>query len=289
MKDIKGAMPSEQLHEGVPVEPYKTNDVEKVMDTSFLPLVKENINKKEEEMKFQLPAACFAEDMAPGNLLETFIDQEFGHMDTLDTIEELGDQREIPLLKNMLNATKDEPTQQRILHVMQQLNERLIRFKKEIKPVIPIEDPDIALYSIFNDYFKNSDTEAKLILLEHIAVVGDEKELHFLSKLQEDPEMEIRTLAKREYDILSQRLALARENDKLLKTKEVEGKSSKTNTLFDIDFELGQEVKTPTAQEIQQKNKEELVGNAARKKSIFDVWVQQALKYSGKMMEKYNG
>jgi hypothetical protein len=51
-------------------------------------------------------------------------------------------------------------------------------------------------FSIFQELFRTCDSESKLILLDEILAVGDEKEVHFLKTLLNDPDKKVRTKAE---------------------------------------------------------------------------------------------
>lgn len=52
-------------------------------------------------------------------------------------------------------------------------------------------------FSIFQELFRTCDNESKLILLDEILAVGDEKEVYFLKTLLNDPDKKIRTKAEK--------------------------------------------------------------------------------------------
>ncbi len=58
--------------------------------------------------------------------------------------------------------------------------------------------PDIEFkgFSIFQELFRSCDTESKLILLDEILAVGDEKEVHFLKTLSNDSNKKVRAKAE---------------------------------------------------------------------------------------------
>ncbi len=70
---------------------------------------------------------------------------------------------------------------------------------------------DTAYLSIFHELFRRADTESKLILLDEILAVGDEKELHFLIALTTSPNKALREkailLSRQLQDIISRRHA----------------------------------------------------------------------------------
>ncbi len=176
-----------------------------LMEIDFLPIVD---NQKKEwrdiAIKFPLPSPCFPIEMNNKNLMETFIDEEYSNMDLLEAIEELGDKREIPFLKEMMEIGEEA--------IKERITELIRVFSKENEPSIftgsnSSGNLDNGPYSIFEDFFRHCDTEGKLILLEEIATVGDEKELYFLSKLLTDPEIKIRERAKKAHDELKNRIS----------------------------------------------------------------------------------
>ena len=61
-------------------------------------------------------------------------------------------------------------------------------------------------FSIFREFFREYDTESRLLLLEHIAEVGEKKEWEFLRELQQDPEPAIRARAVQMLKILGDKL-----------------------------------------------------------------------------------
>lgn len=115
-------------------------------------------------------------------------------MRLLDDIEALGDQREIPVLKELLEGAKTTSVIDRINEIMKafELEIPAQPSQKEIKPISVEFKP----FSVFEDLFRTCDTEAKLILMDEIIDIGDEKEVEFLKSLLEDPEIRIREKAK---------------------------------------------------------------------------------------------
>ncbi|UCD61307.1 MAG: HEAT repeat domain-containing protein [Flavobacteriaceae bacterium] len=56
--------------------------------------------------------------------------------------------------------------------------------------------PEFKGFSIFQELFRTCDRESKLILLDEILAVGDEKEVHFLKTLLNDADKKVRTKAE---------------------------------------------------------------------------------------------
>ncbi|MDX1333009.1 MAG: HEAT repeat domain-containing protein, partial [Robiginitalea sp.] len=61
-------------------------------------------------------------------------------------------------------------------------------------------------FSIFREFFRSYDREAKLILLDEIPEIGTVKELHFLEEVFEDPDEKVANRARKVYQLLARRL-----------------------------------------------------------------------------------
>lgn len=154
------------------------------------------------------PGACDLGDLFYANgLLKTYIDEEFDQLDLLDAIGALGDKREIPLLEKLLDRNGDDTNKLRIKELLERFSKEMDSCFFEKKPPLLADGQEQIHYSIFEELFRNCDTASKLILLNEIVAVGDEKELYFLSKLFDDPEKPIRKKAKEEHRKLSGRLS----------------------------------------------------------------------------------
>jgi HEAT repeat protein len=125
-------------------------------------------------------------------------------MRLLDDIEELGDQREIPLLKELRSKSNHVVINNRIEQIMQQFKTR--EPKTFSKDTIASINDEFKPFSVFEDLFRTCDIEAKLILIDEVVVVGDEKELGFLEELTKDPNPELREKAIKVLEALDNRL-----------------------------------------------------------------------------------
>ncbi|WP_149303210.1 HEAT repeat domain-containing protein [Pareuzebyella sediminis] len=190
-------------------------------------------------------------------------------MGLLDDLEDLGDHREVPFLKELLEQENKAFVKDRI--------QRLIdRFTKpyEMTGKNEVDPPKmLPFFSVFADLFKNLDVESKLILLDEVVHVGDHKEIEFLDGLLEDPNEKIRKKAsivlkqlieklsknvpktiesgieplgaERQWIDISEevepidKMADNRSYQKLLDNMEIE--PSPKSEIFEIDFELLQE------------------------------------------------
>jgi HEAT repeat protein len=115
-------------------------------------------------------------------------------MRLLDDIEALGDEREIPVLRELLEEAKTTCVIDRINEIMEafELEIPAQPSQRNIKPISAEFKP----FSVFEDLFRTCDTEAKLILMDEIIDIGDEKEVEFLKSLLDDPEIRIREKAE---------------------------------------------------------------------------------------------
>jgi len=137
-------------------------------------------------------------------------------MGLLDDLEELGDHREIPLLQELKAEESKGFIRDRIATMMAKFNGERDN-KKKAKPVD--DSADLPVFSVFADLFKDLDTDCKLILLDEIIHVGDEKEIEFLDGLLEDGYPRIRSKAKIVLELLIEKLS--REKPKACYTKGV--------------------------------------------------------------------
>ena len=125
-------------------------------------------------------------------------------MRLLDDIEELGDQREIPLLKELRSKSNQVVIINRIEQIMQQFKTR--EPKTFSKDTIASINEEFKPFSVFEDLFRTCDIEAKLILMDEVVAVGDEKELGFLKALTNDPDKDLREKAIKVLEALDSRL-----------------------------------------------------------------------------------
>lgn len=145
----------------------------------------------------------------------------------LDLIEALGDQREIPLLHDIME-------QSRMDFIKERAKELINRFSRkddlyEVAWELDAFQDNIVEYNIFEELFTTCDTDSKIILMKEMLVVGDQKEVRFLKKLlRGDPEQKIRNTAIKVLKQLEERL-LKEEKDFLEQAKNE--MKSKTDTL----------------------------------------------------------
>lgn len=149
------------------------------------------------EVDFEEINTPFIQDESYSNLIPEPIyydEHETYMMGLLDDLQELGDYREIPLLEELLAGETKTFIKDRISQLITTFSQHITDDKKAKKEEsAPLNLPN---FSVFADLFKSIDTEAKLILLDEVVAVGDEKEIEFLDTLLEDPDPQIRKKAQ---------------------------------------------------------------------------------------------
>ena len=93
-------------------------------------------------------------------------------------------------------------------------------------------------FSIFEELFRSCDTESKLILMDEITSIGDEKEVHFLRNLFEDKNARVRKKAIEIEALLVKRLENEMSEGNRSESYIKWTSDTYNNTLFDIHFEL---------------------------------------------------
>lgn len=164
-----------------------------------------------------IPRAKFYQD----EILETMV--------LLENISELGDHREIPFLKFLLEKESSADVQDRINSLIQRFadNHTGIEYFK----VTHFDAGD----SVFNELMEKSDLESKLILLKEIVAVGDEKEMPLLNSMINSDDEIIRKKAKSGLKKLTKRLAIEANN---VDEGQSINQDSEPTDLFKIDFEM---------------------------------------------------
>lgn len=149
-------------------------------------------------------------------------------MGLLDDLEEMGDHREIPLLEELLAAEKKNFIKDRIVRMIKLFSRQHDGHTTTKKNYV--EELNLPFFSVFADLFKNIDREAKLILLDEVVAVGDEKEIKFLDGLLEHPDTEIRDKAHQVLKLLVDKMAREKQSEK---DKKKESEARETKALFD--------------------------------------------------------
>ncbi len=212
----------------------------------------------------------------------------------LNELEEMGDQREIPFLKELLSHEKYDLFKARINNLIDTFN------RDEEKE--NIENP-LQPFSVFQDLFRTCDTEAKLILLNEVVAVGDEKEIHFLEGLSNDDSSEIR---KKAFEVLKELKTklFGKEEEDLKITDSPEDKVSHANDhfeqmevpsiapsndptdIFDLNFDFTEEFD----EKDDEKKKDDEKENDKEQDTVqYGSFFGQICSFSHKIMKKLNG
>jgi|GEM_PF-4872344 len=142
-------------------------------------------------------------------------------------IQLLGDHREIPFLKSILKTTPYPIIRDRVLDIVKDFS------AKSDYPQPPISSLELAR-SVFSPLILISDLESKLMLLDEIATIGNEKEFPLLKNLMTDSNSRISNKAESVYKDLRWKLLEEAETLKRLNTVN----SFEEGVLLDINFEL---------------------------------------------------
>ncbi|TVZ14225.1 hypothetical protein JM81_0426 [Maribacter sp. MAR_2009_72] len=149
-------------------------------------------------------------------------DEELETMVLLENIADMGDNRELPVLQNILDNSISTI-------IADRANELIQKFSYEMPRPAELFAPDNALSeSVFAEIFHLSDIETQFILLDEIKKIGDEKEMALLQSLINGNN---EALAKKAEEVLQV------VTDNLAKT-EKRGDDEMENNLFQLDFEL---------------------------------------------------
>jgi HEAT repeat protein/glucan-binding YG repeat protein len=181
------------------------------------------IETQKTSIGIEIPTAKFYDD----DTLEKMV--------LLENMSDLGDHREIPFLKSMLTNENSEP-------VIIKINNLINRFSKTNASISNFKITDLeAGYSVFQELFDKSDFESKLMLLDEIAKIGDEKELPLLNNLVNGDDKTISKKAAMVTTALHQRLASLQPNisDSINEFLEPEILEDTQESLFEVGFEVG--------------------------------------------------
>ncbi|MBT8179960.1 MAG: hypothetical protein KJO53_00075, partial [Eudoraea sp.] len=142
----------------------------------------------------------------------------------LSDIEALGDHREIPFLTDLLGEENRPLIRERIRDVIY-----------GIERVIDSEDDAIG-YNVFGELFKFCDLESKLILMDEMVSIGDDKEVLLLSQLSHDANSAISSKAKSALTKLKERLSIEAPSENQAASLDL-STSEEGNSIQENDFE----------------------------------------------------
>ncbi|MEO9891159.1 hypothetical protein [Aurantibacter sp.] len=123
-----------------------------------------SILKEQDGISFKLPKPIF------------YNEREANTMALLDDIEALGDSREIPLLNDLHKNETEITIRERMAYLIVKLEGTEVLKRQPIKP-------NSEVVSVFEKNFSSLAVQSQLIMLDEIALVGDEKEIPFLRRL----------------------------------------------------------------------------------------------------------
>ena len=183
-------------------------------------------------------------------------------MDLLDDIDELGDEREIPLLLEYLDDENVSVVRERIQEILKKFS--ILEIQNLSGTSNKVNRNGIVQHtSVVADFFGHCDSESKLILMDTLVDIIDHKDADFLKELVKDPDVQISDKAqellnnwhgqqsapegpksdraceksKNEKDSTSgDSTAILKDFDSLLDTLEI-GKP-RSSTILDIEFEI---------------------------------------------------
>lgn len=250
--------------------------------------IDEELENKPTISALSIPKAIFSDDTLDDILLFREGSDE-SRVQLLDAISEMGDQREIPYLKEMLDNEKFVLVKDRIVDLIGQFS------KHDNKPSLNLLKP----FNVFEDLFRTCDTEAKLILMDEIVSVGDEAEFSFLESLLEDDVKEISNKAARVLEELRLKLSPNKdiETEAVLKTEvlikeetltaydsmmdELQIASPQASEIFELTFELNDPKSVDKENEVEESPFEVKIKHG----SLIDQWCN----FSTKLIDRLNG
>ncbi|MEJ1221944.1 hypothetical protein [Sediminicola sp. 1XM1-17] len=124
----------------------------------------------------------------------------------LDTIYDVGDEREIPILKQIIVNEENVGIRDKALKILNGISEQNHWYSEEEGAVLEIEK--IRDRCIFKPLFETADLETKLMLLDQIGAIGDTKEIKFLNALLETENQILKKKIEQTLILLEERLQL---------------------------------------------------------------------------------
>ena len=122
--------------------------------------------------------------------IELYEQETLDMMELLDDIEELGDEREIPLLLEYLEEADVPVVRERIEEILKKFSYLEIRQLAKSKSD-QSQDSFAGHSSVVQDFFEHCDSESKLILMDTLTDLLDAKEANFVKGLLNDPDQRI--------------------------------------------------------------------------------------------------
>ncbi|TDT45180.1 hypothetical protein CLV90_2264 [Maribacter spongiicola] len=158
--------------------------------------------------------AVFVANFMPQEELDTMV--------LLENIAELGDCRELTILHEIANNNTSDL-------VIERANELITKFSYETpRPSELFSGENALAESVFTDIYNLADQETKLILLNEIKSIGDEKEIHLLESI-------IKTASEKLVEQATEALEYIKSQLEITEQPETE---TEERSLFEVDFEL---------------------------------------------------
>jgi len=195
----------------VNVESFEKQEVQNTLDW----ILSENEAKEELKQKIKSLVSNQNQSIVPFHIPKPifYTEHEASTIALLDDIEALGDQREVALLETLLVDEVQLSLRKRIQELIEKISDTSVLKKESISQ----EDK---VFSVFEEFFRGIDVDSKLILLDEIVAIGDEKEIPFLRRLTNDLSRKIGKKAQDCLEKLTARLVREKEVD-LAKNTEV--------------------------------------------------------------------
>lgn len=262
--------------------------VKEDFDLGFIPIIESSTENKaaKDDVAEVADTIEIVETVIPKAMLpEMTFDEEAKQL--LDDIEEFGDQREVSLLNELLEKKEYNHLSDRIQNILKKFNDDDDSSTPENNNQKP--------FCVFEDLFRICDTEAKLILMDEIVAIGDEKEILFLNGLLEDNNTNISSKAKKLLKELQNKMMVQNilpiENTKTISHEkvsneysaimnELEIKPADSTNFFDVEFEFTEEV-LPADDSIEAAVETEKVHQAS--------FMSNICLFSHKIIDKFNG
>ncbi len=160
-------------------------------------------------------------------------------LELLEKIEDTGTSYEISLLENIIKKETNEQLKEKAEFILN-------RISKNQEDIIEEVDPKIIFLpeqTVFKNLYENCDTEAKLILLEEISMLGDRKELNFVIEELKSSEHIIRQKAAKVKLILEKRI----ENESIEEVEAIiENDTLVLPKLEDVEFNINMDLDSTT-------------------------------------------
>ncbi|WP_423999794.1 hypothetical protein [Maribacter sp. IgM3_T14_3] len=148
--------------------------------------------------------------------------EELDPMVLLENIAELGDCRELTLLQEIADSNTSDL-------VIERANELIRKFSYETpRPNELFSAENDLAESVFTEIYNLADQETKLILLNEIKSIGDEKEIHLLESI-------IKTASEILVEQATEALEHIKSHLEITEQPEIE---TEEKSLFEVDFEL---------------------------------------------------